>query len=353
VTQTLRVDAEQRDAEPGPEPLQGGSDPQMASLVLSSASDAISGVDPQLSVVAFNPAAERLFGYPAREVIGRSAHMLVPPKLYDAVDRLKVSMRDSPPFELETRARHRDGHQIDVHLSLAPMRTRAGQLRGACLVIRDITDRKERRRMLATHLARLRELSVETIRTENRRMAGRLDAVSALLAALNARDRYTADHSRSVVALSVAVAREMQLAAETVDEVEQVALLHDLGKVGIPDSILQKPGPLSEEEWELMRQHPVIGAQIVSSVGSLAHLAGAVRAEHERWDGTGYPDRLAREAIPIASRITLTCDAYHAMTSDRPYRRAMSPRAAFIELRLCAGSQFDPAVVEALVRVLR
>ena len=117
--------------------------------------------------------------------------------------------------------------------------------------------------------------------------------------------------------------------------VGQVALLHDIGKVGVPDAILRKPGGLTAPEWEVMREHPAIGAQIVSAIGSLSHLAPAVRAEHERWDGGGYPDGLAGEDVPLASRICFVCDAWHAMTSDRPYRRALSPSR---RARSCAAT---------------
>jgi hypothetical protein len=131
--------------------------------------------------------------------------------------------------------------------------------------------------------------------------------------------------------------------------VEQVALLHDIGKIGVPDAILQKPGPLTAAEWRVMHEHPAIGARIVASIPSLAHLAPAIRAEHERWDGRGYPDGLRGETIPLASRVILACDAFHAMTSDRPYRAKMAVTAAASELRAGAGTQFDPAVVAALL----
>ncbi|MDQ3849191.1 MAG: HD-GYP domain-containing protein [Actinomycetota bacterium] len=176
--------------------------------------------------------------------------------------------------------------------------------------------------------------------------------VRTLMAALAARDGYTGEHSHAVVELALAVGQELGLAAEHLLEVEQVALLHDVGKIGIPDHILQKPGPLTEDEWAVMRTHPAIGAALVSDVDALAHLVPAVRAEHERWDGAGYPDGLAGEAIPIASRIVLVCDAVHAMTSDRPYRPAMSCPAAVAELRRNAGTQFCPAVVDAAVQAL-
>ena len=176
--------------------------------------------------------------------------------------------------------------------------------------------------------------------------------LNALLSALTARDHYTGEHSENVVALASSVARHMGLDATQVQEVEHVALLHDIGKVGIPDSILQKHGPLSDEEWQVMHQHPTIGARILAGVPPFAHLAPAVNAEHERFDGTGYPDGLHGSAIPLASRITFACDAYHAITSDRAYRRARTPSVARNELQHGAGNQFDPAVIAALLDVL-
>ena len=155
-----------------------------------------------------------------------------------------------------------------------------------------------------------------------------------------------------VVALALAVANRLGLSEEEVLEVEQVAILHDIGKVGIPDALLQKRGPLTDEEWLLMRQHPAVGERIVASTESLSHLARAVRAEHEHYDGMGYPDGLRGRDIPIASRVCLACDAYHAMTSDRPYRTGISAQEARAQLSANAGTQFDPLVVDALLAVL-
>ena len=177
-------------------------------------------------------------------------------------------------------------------------------------------------------------------------------AGQALLAALNARENYTAAHSEAVLALALEVAAELGIDEDGTTSVGQVALLHDIGKVGVPDAILQKRGRLTGPEWDVMREHPAIGAQIVGAIGSLSHLAPAVRAEHERWDGAGYPDGLAGEDVPLASRICFVCDAWHAMTSDRPYRRALTPQQARVELELHAGTQFCPTTVAALMRVL-
>ncbi len=181
---------------------------------------------------------------------------------------------------------------------------------------------------------------------------GEMASLRALLAAVNARDSYTASHSREVVRLARSVSRSLGLEESQTAEVEHVALLHDVGKIAIPDAILRKPRSLTDHEQMLMRQHPVVGAEILASTPELAHLAPAVRAEHERWDGCGYPDGLAGDAIPIASRIVFVCDAFHAMTSDRPYRRAMSVEQARREIARSAGSQFCPTAAAALLDVL-
>jgi diguanylate cyclase (GGDEF)-like protein len=183
-------------------------------------------------------------------------------------------------------------------------------------------------------------------------VSGYGDVAAALASALGERDRYTGDHSESVVELVARVGEALALEGAEITRLRAAALLHDIGKVGVPDEILHKPGPLDAEEWEVMRQHPVIGERIVRAIPGMGAIARVVRHEHERWDGAGYPDGLVGDAIPLGARIILACDAYHAMTSDRPYRRAMSHREAMSELTVNAGSQFDPNVVEVLVGLL-
>ncbi len=201
-------------------------------------------------------------------------------------------------------------------------------------------------RFIAEHLER------EEAQSERQRLATEATGVGALLAALDARDGYTGEHSKGVVDLSVRVARRLGLSEEEVSDVKQAALLHDVGKIGIPDSILNKPGPLDEGEWEQMRQHPAIGERIVRSTEGLARLAPVIRAEHERWDGKGYPDGLKGEEIPLASRIVFACDTFHAMTSDRPYRKSIGLRAALEELKRNANAQVCPRIIEALLNVI-
>lgn len=177
-------------------------------------------------------------------------------------------------------------------------------------------------------------------------------AASTLSAALAARDGYTGEHSEAVVELAVAVGTRLELDQEQLADVQRAALLHDLGKIAIPDRILHKPGPLDECEWAIMREHPVFGERLIADVPGLEHLAPVLRAEHERWDGRGYPDGLAGEKIPLASRIAFVCDAFHAMTSDRPYRRSLGREAAIREIEAGVGSQFCPRSSRALLELL-
>lgn len=167
-------------------------------------------------------------------------------------------------------------------------------------------------------------------------------------------DRYTADHSRSVVELAQGVADEMGVDPNARQELEFAALLHDVGKIAIPKELLNKPAKLNEEEWALMKTHTMEGQYMLDRVGGLLGRVGEiVRCCHERWDGAGYPDGLSGENIPLPARIVFTCDAYNAMTTDRPYRAAMSLDAALVELVANAGTQFDPKVVSALIKVVQ
>src|SRR5579864_314971 len=179
-----------------------------------------------------------------------------------------------------------------------------------------------------------------------------LTTIEALATALDAKDSHTEAHSRETAALSRAVGRRLGLDEEALRFLEYAALLHDIGKIGIPGYILNKPGPLDADEIAMMREHPVIGERIVASVPFLHRIRPIVRAEHERWDGAGYPDGLKGEAIPIEARIIHACDALQAMSSDRPYRPAM-PRSWIIsEIRAQTGRQFDPRVADALLEVI-
>jgi putative nucleotidyltransferase with HDIG domain len=179
-----------------------------------------------------------------------------------------------------------------------------------------------------------------------------LHTVGALAAALEAKDAYTGGHAQAIAALADAVGEEVGLCPRDRRALRLGALLHDVGKIGIPERILNKPDRLTDEEYAVMKRHTEIGAEIITGIPGLAEVAALVRWSHERWDGRGYPDGLAGSAIPLGASIIAVCDAYHAMTEDRIYRRALPVEAAVAELRRCSGTQFSPGVVEAFVRVL-
>lgn len=184
--------------------------------------------------------------------------------------------------------------------------------------------------------------------------SGAAELVTAVLhAALAQRHPELDEHSSDVAEDVELLAREIGLDEQAVAQVIRAGDLHDVGKLGIPDEIIGRRGPLSDSEWAFMRQHTVMGERILSAAGpSLEQIAPLVRASHERWDGKGYPDGLVAEQIPLGARIITICDSFRAMLSVRPYKAAMSIEDALAELRRCSGTQFDPALVEVFCRLV-
>jgi HD-GYP domain-containing protein (c-di-GMP phosphodiesterase class II) len=180
-----------------------------------------------------------------------------------------------------------------------------------------------------------------------------VSTIEALANALEAKDEYTGDHARALAEMAMTVGAELGLSGDRLKMLELAALFHDIGKIGVPSEIIRKGGPLTAGERSIVRRHPEIGEQILAPVPFLQPIRPMVRACHERWDGKGYPDGLAAEGIPLEARIVFVCDAYHAMTTDRPYRAALPEREAIRRLRRAAGKQFDPRIVEAFVRLHR
>ncbi|MBI2906837.1 MAG: HD-GYP domain-containing protein [Chloroflexi bacterium] len=199
----------------------------------------------------------------------------------------------------------------------------------------------ENERLLGERLALFTELEHSYVQT-----------VLALAEATDARDSYTSDHARGMAAMAVAVGRQLGMDASELDDLYYGAVLHDVGKIGAPDAILLKPGKLDSDEWRQMREHPAIGEKILAPVPRLAGAARLVHHHHERFDGNGYPDGLAGDAIPLGARILAVVDSYGAMTDQRVYKEARSPQEAQAELRRCAGGQFDPRVVDVFMRLL-
>jgi putative nucleotidyltransferase with HDIG domain len=180
-----------------------------------------------------------------------------------------------------------------------------------------------------------------------------LATIAALSRSMEAKDYYTGGHTERVATVAVALAAKLGFKGQDLDAIEIGALLHDIGKIGIPERILHKPGPLDEEEWKVMKEHPVISEYILSEVDLHPVVLQIARSSHERMDGDGYPDRLGGDAIPLAARIVLVADAFDALTSDRPYRRGRRVREAVEELRQHSGSQFCPEVLAALELIYR
>jgi putative nucleotidyltransferase with HDIG domain len=179
-----------------------------------------------------------------------------------------------------------------------------------------------------------------------------LTTIGVLADAVELQDAYTADHANEVADLAAAVGQRLGLEGPALDRLRYGALLHDVGKIGVPGELLRKPGPLTAAERERMDEHTAIGARMLERIPFLAPVAPLVRSAHERYDGSGYPDGLSGGQIPLGAMVIATCDAFHAMTSDRSYRRAMSAADAVVELKANAGTQFDPIVVEALIAEL-
>jgi len=177
-----------------------------------------------------------------------------------------------------------------------------------------------------------------------------LGTVRSLASAVDAKDPYTLGHSQRVTRSVLAIAEELEFPADSLEDVQLAGLLHDVGKIGLPDHILLKPGRLSDEEWAEVKKHPARGEEILRPIKQMARVATWIRHEHERWDGSGYPDSLRGAEIPLASRIIAVADAYDALTSERSYRRAVPAEAALSQLQAAAGTDYDPMVVEAFLR---
>jgi putative nucleotidyltransferase with HDIG domain len=207
-----------------------------------------------------------------------------------------------------------------------------------------------RDRTLLTGLARVLGLTLDNVRLYSHEYQGMLHILTS---ALDQRDRVTDGHSRRVADLSLIVARELGIDGDDLLDIERAAILHDIGKLAVPDAILSKPAPLTSDEWLEMRRHPDVGHDLVRDVPFLGRAAEIIRSHHERFDGAGYPRSLKGEEIPLGARIFAVVDAYDAMTSDRPYRLARSHEEALEEIRRQVGTQFDPVVVAPFFAAVR
>jgi diguanylate cyclase (GGDEF)-like protein len=238
----------------------------------------------------------------------------------------------------------------EAAIAIAPLELDSGRL--GCIIVRgkgpDDTFDERSMRLLAgvAHQVKLAIANVSNFESLERTF---LSTVEALANALEANDEYTSSHARWITDLSLRVGRALGLDARTLKRLELGALFHDIGKIGIPEAILAKPGPLDDEEWQIVRLHPELGARILAPIERLEEVCEIALHCHEHWDGSGYPNGLSGEAIPLEARVILVCDAYHAMTSDRAYRKRLPEKEARRRLAEAAGTQLDPKVVEVFL----
>ena len=240
----------------------------------------------------------------------------------------------------------------DASLAVAPLHLDGGQL--GCIVGIGVPGHflpGERRMRLLAGMAHQAKLAIGNAGSYERLEETFFSTVEALANALEANDEYTSSHARWITDMALRVGEELGLDAKTLKRLELGALFHDIGKIGIPSSILSKPGPLTPEERAVIETHPELGERILAPISRLADVRPIVRHCHERWDGKGYPDGKAGDDIPVEARVILVCDAFHAMTTDRPYRARLPLEAAYEQLEENAGSQFDPKVVETFLKL--
>ncbi|MDQ3963809.1 MAG: GAF domain-containing protein [Actinomycetota bacterium] len=242
----------------------------------------------------------------------------------------------------------------DSAIAVAPLRLDGGRFGGLFIGAPAYGDYEfsERKMRLLAGIANQAEMAINRVDSFENLERTFLSTVEALANALEAKDEYTSDHARSITDMALDVGAAMNLDVVTLKRLELAALFHDIGKIGIPSDIIRKPGPLADDERVIMETHPELGERILEPIERLVDVRPIVRACHERYDGGGYPDGKKGDEIPIEARIIFVCDAFHAMTTDRPYRAFMSDEEAYAQLRSNAGSQFDPDVVEVFLETM-
>jgi putative nucleotidyltransferase with HDIG domain len=228
--------------------------------------------------------------------------------------------------------------------------------KGECLGVLEVINKVDNTLFCDADLELLSTLGTQiSSAIDNANMYGQmkslfLSTVQSLSSAIDAKNKYTNDHSRRVTIYSLAIAQEMGCTVEVCNNIRLSGLLHDIGKIGVPEAILDKSSRLTDEEFKKIKEHPMIGARIMEPIKPLQKIIPGMRYHHERWDGRGYPDGLQGLEIPLAGRIIAVADTFDAMTSDRSYRKGLSAEIAIKEIKNCSGTQFDPTVVKAFLQ---
>ncbi len=268
--------------------------------------------------------------------------------LFEFTRRVKA---DNAPLVENDGKKLPDGAGL-VNLSALPVAAK-GKNTGVLLLANkrsgDFNDKDTR---LLLSIGQHAGIALENVRLHHELNEAYASTIAVLADAIEAKDAYTRGHCESVMRLAVEVGRRLELKGEKLDEVRYSALLHDIGKIGVPDGILLKPGKLMAEEFMIIQKHPAIGRDLVARVPTLNRLTDAILHHHEKWDGSGYPEGLAGEGIPLAARIVGAVDAFDAMTTPRPYRNPVSHHEAIEEMQRCSGTQFDPNIVGLIEQIL-
>jgi HD-GYP domain-containing protein (c-di-GMP phosphodiesterase class II) len=299
---------------------------------------------------------------PGEDIVARAAHG------YSQLDRERLTrvrfahdaarefLADKEPFVVtpEEHAAIEGAAEVGPGngFAIAPLTLDGGRLGYVAVALPEEGEFTERHLRLLAGVAHQAKLALTNAASFRSLETTFLETVEALANALEANDEYTSSHARWITDLALKVGAGLGLDSRQLKRLELGALFHDIGKIGIPEAILSKPGPLTDDERRVIEKHPELGERIIAPIDRLEEVRPIVRHCHERWDGAGYPDRKAGEEIPLESRIILVCDAYHAMTTDRPYRKRLSQPEALLRLDEGAGTQFDPGVVEVARRVL-
>jgi PAS domain S-box-containing protein len=308
---------------------------------------AVCELDTQGIVRRWGAAAERVFGFTEQQAVGQILPM-VPFDLRDeTLARLREAATGASLPEHSTVWCRDDGEPLEVAVSLAHLAAN-GHGPSVALIARDISERRLEQAQLAAYAKDVRESFGRELRRARELERSYFHTVRALAAAVEAKDGYTGAHIQRVHAIGLLLARRVAPEEAANPQLAYGFLLHDIGKLSVPDAVLKKPGPLTDTEWTLMRRHPEAGARILDAIPFLDRAVDVVLHHHERWDGRGYPAGLEEEGIPLWARIFSVADTVDAITSNRPYRRGRPLDQAIDEIVTRAGSQFDPDCAHAL-----
>jgi PAS domain S-box-containing protein len=308
-------------------------------LLAENSSDMISRHDTQGTFLYVSPACYTIMGYEPEELIDRDILPLIhPDDVENLIQLLSPSQWEDPTVAIPYRARHKNGEYVWLETTARVIYDQNNRPVEIQASTRDITERKQAQVELQHAHQDLREAYDKTI--------------EGWVKALDLRDHETEGHTQRVTEMTIRLARSLGCTEEEILDIRRGALLHDMGKMGIPDEILQKPGPLTAEEWQVMHQHPQYAYDMLSPISELNKALIIPYYHHERWDGSGYPQGLKGEEIPLFARLFAVVDVWDALSSDRPYRKRMPPKDVIEYLQQESGRLFDPNIVEKFLSMI-